>query len=66
VDDLTATNLFIGHATGAFILAGFAWLAVSELRTRGLRALTRRRQRQRMAAARRPVESGENLPLSFR
>jgi hypothetical protein len=49
VDTLTAANLFIGHATGAFLFLLFTWLLVSEVLSR--RALRRVRLRIRETRA---------------
>jgi hypothetical protein len=49
VDTLTTANLFIGHATGAFLLLLFTWLLASELLSR--RALRRVRLRIRETRA---------------
>jgi hypothetical protein len=59
VDTLTAANLFIGHFTGAILLALFFWLFVSDvLFSRGVK-----RRQPRPANARRSVRPAETVTV---
>jgi hypothetical protein len=59
VDILTAANLFVGHVTGAIMLALFAWLFVSDV----LFSRRIRRRWHRAADSRRSARPAETVTV---